>query len=193
MKTPITLAALAALVLAPAAAAVTAETPLEKATAAFEAGEYPKVLELAAALDKSSADWARMRYLAGETQLLLGRTADAEKSFRDVLSVRENAYVEAARAFGERMVREGGKDAEARIQFAYREALSRAARAEEIKVLSELVERQRKSYEGDAAGAAEFLKVGQKPVPQDIPAAELAAWTSAARVILNLNEVITRN
>jgi len=38
-----------------------------------------------------------------------------------------------------------------------------------------------------------LLSVGEHPLPKDIPAQELAAWTSVARVILNLPETITRN
>ena len=42
--------------------------------------------------------------------------------------------------------------------------------------------------------AAEALvSVGISPRPKDVDAAELAAWTSVSRVLLNLNETITRN
>ena len=34
---------------------------------------------------------------------------------------------------------------------------------------------------------------GQSPIPADIDPAELAAWTSVARVLLNLHETITRS
>ena len=38
-----------------------------------------------------------------------------------------------------------------------------------------------------------FLRIGERPAAKDVPAAELAAWTSVARAILNLHETITRN
>jgi hypothetical protein len=41
--------------------------------------------------------------------------------------------------------------------------------------------------------ASEFLTVGSKPAATDLPVAELAAWTSVSRTILNLHEFITRN
>jgi len=65
-------------------------TPLEQATAAFQSGEYAKVLELAAA-PGASADAPRLSYLAGEAQLALGAPSDAEKSFRAVLAARPKA------------------------------------------------------------------------------------------------------
>ena len=33
----------------------------------------------------------------------------------------------------------------------------------------------------------------RRPAPADVDPAELAAWTSVARVLLNLHETITRN
>jgi mono/diheme cytochrome c family protein len=102
-------------------------------------------------------------------------------------------YVEAARVFAARVLRKGGADAAARIDYAFREALQRPARPEEVKVLTALVEKHRQSYAQDPAAAQALLKVGQSPVPADIPAPELAAWTSVTRAILNLHEMITRN
>ena len=46
--------------------------------------------------------------------------------------------------------------------------------------------------EEDAAAAAELLKVGDKPAAKDLEPAELAAWTSLARAVLNLHAFVTR-
>jgi hypothetical protein len=102
-------------------------------------------------------------------------------------------YVEAARVFAERVVRKGGADAPARIGYAFREALQRAPSAAEAKVLGDLLEHHRKHYQQSPAAAQALLKVGQRPAPTDLPAAELAAWASVTRAILNLHETITRN
>ena len=48
-------------------------------------------------------------------------------------------------------------------------------------------------YQGDAAAADALLKVGAKPADAKLDKGELAAWTSVARVVLNLHETITRN
>jgi hypothetical protein len=102
-------------------------------------------------------------------------------------------FVEAARVFAERTLREGGADSASRIQFAYRLALSRAASPEEVRILTELLERQRKEYFEDPIASGALLRVGEHPVPAGDSKPELAAWTSVARVILNLHETITRN
>jgi mono/diheme cytochrome c family protein len=102
-------------------------------------------------------------------------------------------YVEAARVFAERILREGGATVDDRLQYAFRRALSRKAGPEELKVLSSLVRKHLEQYAADPKAAAELAAVGQAPVPKDVAAPELAAWTSAARTILNLHEAITRN
>ncbi len=102
-------------------------------------------------------------------------------------------YVEAARVFAYRTVREGGTDLAGRIRWAFRQAVSRVPFAAEVSVLSQLYEKHRASYEADRDAAKELLAVGQAAVPEDVDVAELAAWTSVARTILNLHETVTRN
>jgi hypothetical protein len=101
-------------------------------------------------------------------------------------------YVEAARVFAARIMKEGGKEAEACIQFAYRQALQRPANPAELKLLADLQAKHLEQYRADKAAAAALLKVGAHPAPGDLDVAELAAWTSVARVVLNLHEGITR-
>jgi hypothetical protein len=101
-------------------------------------------------------------------------------------------YVEAARAFAARIIKEGGADTPGRIAWAWRQALQRPPRAEEVATVSALVAKHKQQYARDRAAAQALLKVGFAPAPADIDAAELAAWTSAARVVLNLHETITR-
>ncbi len=101
-------------------------------------------------------------------------------------------YVESARVFAERIVR-AAPDPEGRLHFAFRQALGRQANAEELKLLTDLVADHLKDYQADPKAAEALLKVGDRPAAKDLAAPELAAWTSAARVILNLHETITRN
>ncbi len=100
-------------------------------------------------------------------------------------------YVEAARAFAEKIVA-GAKDTPSRVRFAYRRALNREPRPVEIKLLSALFDKHLGEYEKDVKAAQRLLNIGDRPIPTDKQAPELAAWTSVARVILNLHETITR-
>ncbi|MFQ5734794.1 MAG: DUF1553 domain-containing protein, partial [Planctomycetaceae bacterium] len=102
------------------------------------------------------------------------------------------SYVESARALAERILRKGGETPAERIRFAYLAVLQRQPRAQESKLLAALAAQHRADYRNDPKAATELLSVGLKPAPKDIPAEELAAWTSIARVLLNLHETITR-
>ncbi len=102
-------------------------------------------------------------------------------------------FVEAARAFAERILQHGGSSDSERLNWAYRQALSRAPRSEEAKVLMELLAKHRHEFTKDIESAKKLLGVGDWPVPKEMSATELAAWTSLTRVILNLHETITRN
>jgi hypothetical protein len=101
-------------------------------------------------------------------------------------------YVEAARAFASRILHQGGKEASDRLAWAFREALSRAPRADEVETLGALLEKEKSLYAADPAFARELVKTGLSPSPKDLNVSELAAWTNIARVILNLHETITR-
>lgn len=102
------------------------------------------------------------------------------------------SFVEAARGFALRIVKEGGEDTESRLQWAYRTAVAHAATPEILAALEEVYREHRAQYEADPAAAEQLLSVGLAPLPDNMPVSDLAAWTSVARVILNLHEVITR-
>jgi hypothetical protein len=101
-------------------------------------------------------------------------------------------FVEAARAFAERILREGGTTLEGRLRFAYLSALSRPPSESEIAVLRRLYHTRRARFSTDRAAAEKLIRVGEAPVPKELDAAEMAAWTAISRVILNLHETITR-
>jgi hypothetical protein len=101
-------------------------------------------------------------------------------------------YVEAARKLAEKALLEGGKSDDDRLTFLYRRVLSRKPREQETRVLLPLLERHRKQYREDKADVDGLLSIGQAAVSKEVDRTELAAWTSVARVLLNLHETITR-
>jgi hypothetical protein len=102
-------------------------------------------------------------------------------------------YVEASRAFAERVLRHGGATDPERIAFAFRTALGRAPSHEEAVVLADLLAKHRAQFAADRPAAEAALKVGARPAPADLDRAELASWASLARAVLNLHETTTRN
>jgi hypothetical protein len=104
----------------------------------------------------------------------------------------EVTYVEAARVLAQRMLAEGGATPEARIAWAFRRATNRAPSDTEIRVLASGLAKRLARYREAPEEAQKFLAVGEaKSVPTVSPA-ELAAYATTANVLLNLDEVVTR-
>jgi hypothetical protein len=101
-------------------------------------------------------------------------------------------FVEAARFVGQRMLKEGGKTPEDQATWAFRLVTGRKPTDRELPVLVALVAEQRAIFEADPSAAKKLLAVGEKPADAGLPAAELAAATVLANVLLNHDEAVTR-
>ena len=103
------------------------------------------------------------------------------------------SYVEAARSFAARILREGSGDDTARLIWAWRQALARAPLDSELSALRRLLESQRTAFAKDPEAAAQFTQTGKAPTPVGLDPVQWAAWTDVARALLNLHETITRS
>jgi hypothetical protein len=103
------------------------------------------------------------------------------------------SFIEAARSFAARTLEQGGSTDEARIDHAFRLAVSHLPDDFERQTLLRLLDVNREQYNSARESAEKLVRTGQAPIVQDIDTAELAAWTAVCRAILNLNETITRN
>ncbi len=102
-------------------------------------------------------------------------------------------HVEAARAFAQRIMTEGGASPEERITFAYRTVLSRKPAADEIAIVKSAYEQHLASYKQTPEAATKLIKQGESKPKAGLAEPELAAWTMVANLVLNLDETITRN
>ncbi|WP_254506669.1 DUF1553 domain-containing protein [Anatilimnocola floriformis] len=102
-------------------------------------------------------------------------------------------FVEAARLLATRIL--AGKDqaADARLNRLFQIVLSRPATAGERELLQQQLAADLAHYQANPAEAKKLLDVGQAAAPLDISAAELAAWTNLATVVLNLDEALTNH
>jgi hypothetical protein len=102
-------------------------------------------------------------------------------------------FVEAARVFATAIVKDGGASDAERIHWAFRKAVSRAPQPDEAAILTRLLHKHRAEYLANRAAAeALWHAAGESPRPSDVDPAELAAWISVARTLLNLHETVTR-
>ena len=122
-------------------------------------------------------------------------TARRERSntpLQALVLLNDPTYVEAARKFAERILKEGGSSFESRLEFAWKLALSRPPSDEETSLIKNLLEANHTKYSEDPAAADKLLQTGLAPVAEKIEKAELASWTAVTRTLLNLHETITR-
>lgn len=101
-------------------------------------------------------------------------------------------YVESARALAQRMMTEAGKDPARRIAFAFRLATARAPSPRELQILRETAGKQLAHYRRNKDAAGKLLRVGESRFDPKLDVSELAAWTTVASTILNLDETITK-
>jgi len=100
-------------------------------------------------------------------------------------------FVEAARVLAERTIAERADDTR-RLDYVYQRVLCRPPSDKERDSLAAFLADQRTYYRSNAGDAAALCAVGISPLPPGADEAELAAWTTVCRVVLNLHESITR-
>jgi hypothetical protein len=104
----------------------------------------------------------------------------------------EVTFFEAARKLAEKILACDGSSDTQRIDFAFRTVTSRHPSPEETAILVEAWNKYRRETAAAPQQAAAILKVGQSPANEKFSAVDLAAATALANVLLNLEEVTTR-
>lgn len=102
-------------------------------------------------------------------------------------------YVEAAIALADRAMQDGGTDPKAVARQMLWRTLVREPSAAEIDSLVAGYQQDLEVFKQDAATAQKLLSIASVPMGNQEQSAELAAWTMAANLLLNLDEVVTKN
>jgi hypothetical protein len=101
-------------------------------------------------------------------------------------------YVEASRLLAQRMIQEGGITPESRISHGFRLATGREPHRAELSVLMKGWHRMDASFRADRSGAVSLLTVGETKADSTLDPVELAAYSTVASTLLNLDETITK-
>ncbi len=104
----------------------------------------------------------------------------------------EVTFVEAARVLAQRMIAEGGPTPEQRIAWAFRHVTCRPPSPDEVKILSAGLAKRLGKYQQQADAAKQLVSLGATVPDARLNPTELAAYTVTANVLLNLDEVVTR-
>jgi hypothetical protein len=101
-------------------------------------------------------------------------------------------FLEAARLIGQRMMKEGGNSADTRLQYGFRLMTGRKPAPPEQTVLQESLRYHLDYFSDKQDEVREFLKQGEARTDPGLDQRELAAYTSVASLLLNLDEAVTR-
>ena len=110
-------------------------------------------------------------------------------------TLNEPLFMEAAQALALKTLREGGRSSEARLRYAFRRCVGRKPDALESQALLKLLYQQDTRFAKDGEAAWKLAA----PDPEKLPSmpkgttpGNLAAWTAVSRVLLNMDETITK-
>jgi hypothetical protein len=123
------------------------------------------------------------------------RRARSNTPLQALTTLNEPLFLEAARALALKAVKEGGTTDAARLNYAFRRTLARRPTPQESAELLGLLKRQRARF---TAGELNPWNLAandpDKPfaLPPGVTMSDLAAWTAISRVLLNLDETITK-
>jgi len=104
----------------------------------------------------------------------------------------EITYVEAARKLAERMLTEAGPAPADRLVRGFELTTSRRPSSAEMQVLTEGLTADLTRLRQNVEAAMRLISFGESKPPPGLDPAELAAYTLTANILLNLDEVVTR-
>ena len=111
-----------------------------------------------------------------------------------LITLNEKQFMDCARALARVAISEGGESHENRLVYAFRRVLSRTPTKDELQLLQDLWAKQVR-YVGEGWVNPIELATGGTAVPEltdGTTVTQLAAYTVVARVLLNLDETITK-
>ena len=100
-------------------------------------------------------------------------------------------YVEAARHLAGLALAQSTRPTD-RLQYAFRRATGRPAEPRELAILETALQKYQQTFSRNPQAAVQYVQVGQSPADSNPNVQELAAYASVCSVILNLDEVITK-
>jgi mono/diheme cytochrome c family protein len=123
------------------------------------------------------------------------RRARSDTPLQALTTLNEPIFIETARALALKTLREGGESDEGRITYAFRRCVARKPSPRELTELNALLEKEKQRYGEGKLSAWDLLAddpAHRPALPEGVSPADAAAWTLVSRVMLNLDETITK-
>ena len=120
------------------------------------------------------------------------RTSRTNTPLHALVLMNDDTYVEASRKLAERAMLEGGTSDSDRLAHGFRLATCRSPSESERAVLLDVLDKVRSDYADDSKKVDALLSRGESPVNEKLDRSELASFAAVMNMVLNLDEVITR-
>jgi hypothetical protein len=120
------------------------------------------------------------------------RRARSNSPLQALTTLNDAVFMEAAQSLALRMWNEGGADERAKMIYGFRLCTGRRPDEYELNRLLALLRKQQERFAGDTAAAVYVSSPDLNNLPSGVDLHKLAPWTIVARVLLNLDETITR-
>jgi hypothetical protein len=127
-----------------------------------------------------------MSFDAPNREVCVARRAITNTPLQALVLLNDPTYVETARKLAERMMKSGG------LEVGFQRTVARSPTADEARILMAIHSDALARFRKGPAAAKKLLAVGESPRDATLNEAELAAWTTVASTILNLDETITK-
>jgi len=111
---------------------------------------------------------------------------------QSLMLMNEPQFVEAARHFAARLLKDTTLDDEQRVEWAFKQLTLRSPSDEEVQELRGALRDFHDEFSADPAAASQLVAVGETPADGSLNEVDLAAWAMVANLLLNLDEVLTK-
>jgi hypothetical protein len=145
----------------------------------FRSTPYPMLQ----AFDAPNGDFACVRRARSNTPL------------QALATLNEPVFVESARALALRTLHAGGNTDSDRLSYAFRLCVSRKPTSREQGLMLTFLQKQQQRLSTGWLSARDltgFAVTDKTPLPPNVTPNQWAAWTAVSRVLLNLDETVTK-
>jgi hypothetical protein len=143
---------------------------------------------------RTAAPPSMLLFDAPNREICMPKRSRTNTPLQALALMNEVTYVEAARALAEKMLSlKSAKNSEDRLILGYRLATGSSPNVETLSILIDGLDKRRKRFVENPDAAKSLINQGSSTPPSDMDEVELAAYSSTANILLNLDRVIMKN
>jgi len=145
-------------------------------------------------MKRTSPHPAMMAFDAVNREMCIMERGTTNTPLQALVTLNDPQFVEAARVFAARLLREtDSADDHGRLAAAFEAITNREPKEAELNAMLSFLSDERQRYRSDPEAAAKAVSVGESPLAEGLDHVEHAVWTQVSTMLLNLSETLTRS